>query len=175
MFAPAPQMSASSFNISHNGYQQFDSLNQVYIRIDSIDLGSFQSTNKATLKACIGSRKSFLPNVYEFHKNDILNHTWTFTFKNANRSSFIFALFKKRIFGGDHEVGEIEVRINAFQPNTVTTEEFILKSPNPNAVPAKVKLTIHVCENGAQEFDAPPSTSINNNFEIPHATTYLSK
>ena len=158
-----------------NGYQQLNDQTIVYLRIESVDLGSFQASNKATLKACVGSRKNFQTFPYEFHRNEKINHTWSFNFKNSNRSSVVIAIFKRRYFGGDHEVGEIEIRMNAFQLNTITTHEYTLQSPNPNAAPARIVVSIHVCDNGAPAFCAPETSKIAENFQIHHAATYLAK
>ena len=175
MFLPSSTYEALSNSTAPSGYQALNDSTQVYVRIDSIDLGSFQASNKATLKACVGSRKSFLPFSFEFHKNERIDHTWSFNFKNANRSSVVIAIFKRRYFGGDHEVGEIEIKMNAFELNTITTHDYVLQSPNPNAVPARVRVSIHVCDNGAPAFCAPETSKIAENFQIHHATTYLAK
>ena len=156
-----------------NGYQSIDRLIPIYIRLEGVNLGSYHASNHAVLKACIGSRKYFLPNAYEFHITDPVQHTWTCNFSNPDRSSFIIALFKRRLFGNDHEVGEIEIKVNAFEPNTVTTKEFELLSPNRFSTPARVRVSVHIAADGSSPFQAPLSTNIKDNFEIPHNKTYL--
>ena len=175
MFQPAVEYQLLNSSAINNGYKPFNDSTNVYVRIDGVDLGSFAASSKATLKACVGSRKSFIPFSFEFHKNERINHTWNFNFNNANRSSIVIAIFKRRYFGGDHEVGEIEIKMNAFELNAITTHEYVLQSPNPNAVPAKIRVSIHVCDNGAPAFCAPQTSKIGENFQIHHATTYLAK
>ena len=156
-------------------YHSLESVNQIYIKIDSLDIGSFPASEKAILKAYVGPRKAYLPFSFEFHKNQALDHIWNFNFKNADRSSFVIALFKKRYFGSDREIGEIEIKLNAFEFNKVTTHEFTLQSPNPNAVPAKIRVSVHLSDKCTVPFHAPVGQIAIKNFQILHAKTYLPK
>ena len=147
--------------------------NDIYIRIDNIDLGSFEVDSSSKLVACIGSRTSFRPFSVDFPASQKkVDHVWNFKFTNSQKSSFVLVLFKRRFFGQDKEIGEIEIKLNAFPANKVTKHEFVLRSPNPNAIPAKVTLSIHVCEDGSPQFKAPISDSIAPRYEILHRTTY---
>lgn len=157
---------------SDSSYQSLISDNEVYVRIDSIDTGSFPVKNDTKLIACIGSRHSFLPYSYEFKAGNNVNHVWNFTYKNQDRSSFVLVLFKRQLFGGDKEIGEIELKLNAFQTNAVTQHTFELHSPQKNAIPAKVTLSVHICEDGSERFNAPEAQSIQNQYEIVHKSTY---
>ena len=163
-------------NSAPYGYQSIDQQHEFYIRIDDIDLGSFAASDKANLKICIGPRKLFQNFSSEFHRFEIPQRTWAFQYKNADRASFVIALFKKRVFGRDSEIGEVELKLNAFQPNAVTQRTFTLHSPNSNAIPAKIVISVHANENGSGKFHAQKATAFNeNNFEIHHKKTYLPK
>ena len=84
-------------------------------------------------------------------------------------------IFKKRYFGSDREIGEIEIKLNAFEFNKVTTHEFTLQSPNPNAVPAKIRVSVHLSDKCTVPFHAPVGQIAIKNFQILHAKTYLPK
>ena len=159
-------------NTSNSSYQSLISDNEVYVRIDSINTGSFQVKNDTKLIACVGSRHSFLPYAHEFRAGSKVNHVWNFTYKNQDRSSFVLVLFKRQLFGGDKEIGEIELKLNAFQPNAVTQHTFVLHSPQKNSIPAKVTLSVHICEDGNEKFNAPEAATMHSQYESLHKTTY---
>lgn len=141
--------------------------NRVYVRIDDLSTGSFKLSNQSKLIACVGHRRNYKPYKYEFRANSKnIDKTWRFAYDNIETSSFVVVLFKKKTFGSNKEIGEIELRAAAFQPNTIVTEEFTLISPDSNAIPAKVTLSVHVSENGAKEFKAPKSGLLFSNAVI---------
>ena len=135
----------------------------VYVKIDSYSLGSFAASESATIKAAVTTRQMIklgLIDYVSFHKAESINHTWSFHYRNKQKSSFIILLAKQRIFGGNKEIGEIELKLDAFDTNKVTTHEFELRSPSQADIPAKVKLSIHVCEDESPQFVAQQSNNI---------------
>ena len=166
----------SFINSKFASYLSQETHNQVYVRINSIDTGSFKIEKDSRLLACIGSRKTFRNLPFEFSAGDSakLQKEWSFSYKNAQRSSIVFVLYKKNFFGTDQEIGEIEIKLNAMNCNRITTHEFVLRSPDKNAIPARVSLSIHLCENGCKAFTAPEGDKIRSDFEIIHKETYSS-
>ena len=165
----------SFINSKFASFLSQDNGKQVFIKINSVDTGSFKVQKDTKLVACVGSRKTFPNCRYEFsagnHTN--LNKVWSFTYKNAQRSSLVFVLYKgKTFFGNDQEIGEIEIKLSALACNRVTTHEFVLRSPDKNAIPARVSLSIHVSENGCKAFTAPAGDKIRSDFEIIHKETF---
>ena len=147
--------------------------NDIFLRIDNIDLGSFETEPNSKIVVCLGSR-----NLYRPYSIDIpatqkkLDKVWNFKYSNFSKSSFVLALYKRKFFGQDKEIGQIEIKLDAFPINRVTKHEFVLRSPNPNAIPPKVTLSIHVCEDGSPQFKAPESDNINPRFEILPRKSY---
>ena len=143
-----------------SGYQSFNEQNTVYLRVDSIDLGSFKASSKAHLRVCIGSRREYSQQGFDFHRNERIPHQWEFEFRNADRSSFVIALYKKRVFGGDSEIGKAEIKLNDFEANAVTTKTVTLQSQQFNSVPATITISVHRDENGSPAFQAPMGKSL---------------
>ena len=171
-----------NFDFSFKGNNSFDqkqNVGHVYVKVESVSIGSFNASDKATLKMCLTTRRAlkmgFHEYCHEFHKNEKVDHTWSFTYKNKQHSSFVLLLFKRRYFGGDREIGEIELKLDAFATNSVTTHEFVLRSPNENAIPARVTLSVHLSENGSENFNAPQMNILSDKYEVRRKTTFHSK
>ena len=162
-------------NSKFASYLSQDNGKQVFVKINSVDTGSFKVEKDTKLVACVGSRKTFQNSRYEFSAGNSRNvqKVWSFTYKNAQRSSMVFVLYKKKsFFGVDQEIGEIEIKLSALACNRVTVHEFVLRSPDKNAIPARVSLSIHVSENGCKAFTAPEGDKIRSDFEIIHKETF---
>ena len=141
--------------------------NDIYLRIDNIDLGSFEVESNSKIVVCLGSRTSYRPYAVDIPATQKrVDKVWNFKYSNFSKSSFVLALFKRKFFGQDKEIGQIEIKLDAFPINKVTRHEFVLRSPNPNAIPPKVTLSIHVCEDGSPQFKAPVTDSVSPRFEI---------
>ncbi|EAY13654.1 hypothetical protein TVAG_387950 [Trichomonas vaginalis G3] len=147
--------------------------NRAYIRVDGADTGSYKTNGKTTLVARVGPRNNFMNHAAEFSEKGFPTQTWEFKYNDPSRSSFVVVLFKKHIFGGDEEIGEVELRLSAFEPNTVVSQEFTLLSPRNQSVPAHVKLSVHLSEDGSCPFCAPFGGKLMANAEIPHKKTYF--
>ena len=154
-------------------YMPLISGNYAYIRVDGVSTGSFHTSGKTTLVARVGPRSSFMGHAAEFNEKNHPNKTWEFRYNDPARSSFVLVLFKKHLFGGDEEIGEVELRLSAFEPNTVVSEEFTLKSPHNMPVPARARISVHLSEDGSSAFCAPAGGKILANPEIPHKATYF--
>lgn len=145
-----------------------------YVRIDAVDTGSFPGlTAKSELVARVGPRANFMGYSFDFPVKEHPNHIWDFKYNDAHRSSIVVCIFKKKIIGGDEEIGEIELKLGSYEPNTVITKDYTLKSPNSKYIPARVRISFHLSENGAPAFSAPQGGKLLSNPEIPHATTYF--
>ena len=163
--APAelPQFKAKhAIENSANGYVCLsEDETQIFIRVESLDIGSYPASNKADIMVCIGPRKHYMDFAYNMKKNEInVPHTWTFYSKNPATASFVIAVFKKRYFGVNSEIGQVELRLKSFQPNTVTTKDFTLNSAqgSGNSYPARIRVSVHINSNGSTAFNAPPAT-----------------
>ncbi|EAY01097.1 hypothetical protein TVAG_442080 [Trichomonas vaginalis G3] len=131
---------------------------KLYIQIRSIEMGTYAATYKAELVLCVGNPMYFRDYPYKFkasQKHDI-NHTWTFNIVHEGTGNFLIVLYKHHLLG-NKEIGQIQFSLAGFPPNTVVTQKFVMQSANPNAFPAVVEADIHVCENGAPAFHAPPA------------------
>ena len=155
------------------GYQTLDDNGKVYVRIDSIDFGTFRASPQANIVAYVGSRSAFRLRPYQFKRGESpYKNVWSFSYKNARKSTFVVALYKHRYTKSDSEIGEIELRISGFQLNCVTTQQFTMKSPQFGGAPPQIRLTVHVAEDGAPPFQAPPAQQISPNIEVPHMGCY---
>ena len=162
-------------NIKNSNSQTSNkSTGQVFGRIESVNPGSINIKKDTTLTATVTTRKFLrmgVPQYTEkFKLNKPLKNTWSFDFKNKERSSFIILIMKKKLFG-EKEIEEIELNLDAFETNCVTTQEFTLHSPKTNVDPPRVRITVHVSENGMKDFFAPKSKTIKNNYQITHCQT----
>ena len=165
-----------------------------YIRIGEISTGDYRCSNESELVLFVGPAKLFKPprvldseigeaeiaeevlvHDLEFKfptKNrNFVDHIWKFHFHEEEHSSFVVVLYKHH-FLGDSEIGEIELSLKAFQPNTVVSDVFTLLGPNRDWEPAKMRITVHIDENGAQPFSAPEGLLFSDIAEIPHKKTY---
>ena len=160
------QQALANSNVNSIGYKSFgEEETEIFVKVLSVDIGSFPASNKADLKVCIGPRRHYLDFAYDMKKHETnVPHTWTFYSKNSEKSSFVIALFKKRYFGINSEIGKVELKVGSFEPNTVTTREFTLVPPNGNKYSsdvARIRVSVHINKNGSPAFSAPQST-INN-------------
>ena len=94
-----------------------------YIRLDKFDLGNFNVDYGAKIVASVGTRSSLLRNAKDF---DFLDKNpqkvWELRYHNPNTTSFIFTLAKKRIFGGDIPIGEVELKLSNFETNKIAKQ-----------------------------------------------------
>ena len=137
--------------------------NRIYIRIENIDYDSFKISNKASVMAFAGSRKHFRKHPYKFNVSETApQHVWSFRYDDVSKTSFVLVLYKYRILGADEEIGQVEINLKGFKPNTVTTHEFNLFCPEKNISP-KVTISIHINQDGSEPFTAPQCNNIPNN------------
>ena len=160
----------------YSGYTkcQNTSTGKVFVRIESINPGSCNLPSNATLTATVTTRKFLrlgIPQYIEkFKQNQKPNHVWSFGFSDKERSSFIILLMQKKFFT-EKEIGEIELNLDAFESNCVTTHEFTLHTPQTNVEPPRIRVTVHVSQDGCENFKAPQSNTLKDNFEIQHLKT----
>ena len=147
--------------------------NRAYIRVDGVNTGSFKTSGKTTLVARVGPRNSFMNRAAEFTEKGFPSKTWEFKYNDPSKASFVLLISKKHMFGGDEEIGEVELKLSAFEPNTVVSQEFKLLSPRNQSVPASVRLSVHLSEDGSCPFCAPFGGKLLANAEIPHKKTYF--
>ena len=155
------------------GYKPIDQKTPINIRLDGVNLSNVKASSNATFKVCIGSRKVLGFNSCEFHKNDRLNHKWSFDFTNPDRASFVIAVFKKSFFGRDQKLGQVEVMVNEFAANQVETREYTLHSNNVYGPEIKVRLTVHVSKDGSPAFEPIQSKWMNNCIEYVGESSLL--
>lgn len=165
--------------LNNNGYFNIDNNpindgHRAYIRIDSIETGSFPVKSDTKLLVMVGPRTSFMLHQKEFTPKRIPVISWDYKYNNASKSSFVFALFKKRIFGGNEEIGEVELKLSGFEKNKVVTQDYYLQTPNNKYYNVKVRISIHCDENGSFPFMAPQDGKLIANPVIIHQKTYSS-
>lgn len=136
--------------IGHNAMQK-----NIYIRVEGVDAGTFPIDAKSEYVACVGPRATYRQHKCDFPVGGKPNNVWNFRYTDAYRSSFFVALYKKRIFGGDILIGELELNVAQFKPNVITTQIVTLKSAEIKYLPPRVRISVHISENGAQKFCAP--------------------
>ncbi|EAY12238.1 hypothetical protein TVAG_027910 [Trichomonas vaginalis G3] len=128
----------------------------VYIRLEKFDLGNFNVDYGSKIVASVGTKSSLLRNAKAFDSMEKYpQKVWEVRYHNQNTTSFIFSLAKKRIFGGDIPIGEVELKISNFEVNTVAKCDCKLKNIANRRLNATATLSVHVCENGAASFNAP--------------------
>ena len=145
------------------GIKQQINKKQVFIKINEINL--LNNSNNKNVNAFIGSRKAFKAGISTIESD--LSKTWSFTYSNKERSSFVLALYdQKSIFGTSKLLGEIEIKLSSFKSNSVTKNTFLLRSLDRNSEPILVTLLLHLNENNSKAFQAPESNILNYEYEI---------
>ena len=154
--------------MSYQGYQSFNDNGDVYIKINHVDYGNFKASSHANITAYVGPRATFKNHPAGFTRSTFSpDEVWHFQYINARKASFVFALFKHRLFKPDSLIGEIELKISGFKHNCVTTTDFTLNCPGCS-IPATVTLMVHVCDNGAPPFSAPNVNTVDTNAVLVH-------
>ena len=135
------------------------SANKFHVKIAHIDYGRYLVNKDDTLCVCVGSRKGFMNNKFLFNVSDKrIKKVWSFDYTDPRKSSFVVALFKSKMFGKDEEIGQIELKINGFKPNVVTTYTFPINATSTD--PPRVTIVVHRSEDGCDPFDAPDDDTV---------------
>ena len=128
--------------------------NYLNVNISSVDLGSLDLKPRDMLVVCIGTRKN--PYVYrrEFlvSERHSLNQTFTFKVNHLDTASFVVMLMRRQYFAGDKEIGEINLKVDAFEMDAVVTHTFELDTPQFYPVRPKIKLGVHLNSTTTQPF-----------------------
>lgn len=108
-----------------------------------------------------------IANAKEFNLSDKrVSKIWEQRYTNPNKSSFVVSIFKKRMYGCDIKIGEVELKVSGFERDTVVTHEFKLHNGKIRGNQPTVTISVHVSENGAAPFEAPNDGKIVSNVEI---------
>ncbi|EAX89110.1 hypothetical protein TVAG_009440 [Trichomonas vaginalis G3] len=155
-------------------YMPLVSGNYAYIRVDGVSTRQLPiQAARQQIVARVDPRSLLTVHVTKFTEMSHPNKTWEFRYNDPARSSLVLVLFQKHLFGGEEEISEVELRLSAFEPNTVVSEEFTLKSPHNMPVPARARISVHLSEDGSSAFCALAGGNILANPEIPHKATYF--
>ena len=134
----------------------------VYLNVNvaSVDLGSLSLKPKDTLVVCLGTRKNPYTYKQEFPVSDrhCLNASFTFRVNHPETANFVVLLMKRQLISGDKEIGEVNLKVDAFEMDTVITHTFELDTPQSQASKPKVKLDVHLNSTSAQPFFATQGT-----------------
>ena len=146
---------------------------RAYIKISNIELGDYPCSDNSELILSVGPHNKFQDNEVKFPTRDrgFFENTWHFAFTREERSAFVVVLYKHHL-PINREIGEIELRLDAFQPNTVVSDVFALTGTEKDWMPAKLRITVHVDENGAPPFSAPEGFEFPDKAEVKHKKTY---
>ena len=159
---------------SNKGYSLMKNTSRIFVKIESIDYDTFQISNKASVIACVGSRKHFRDNSVQFSSSEHApNKVWSFAYDNLAKTSFVLVLYKYRLLHSDKLIGQIELNLKGLKPDTVTTHTFTLRSPTQGISP-KVTLSIHVAQDSFEPFVAPQYNNIPRNIEMTSAPFFES-
>ena len=147
---------------------------KVYISVDSVEYNdeSSDSTNDNLIVAITSRNKikeCSLDDLMKYSGNKPSSkHVWQFKYKDIYHSSFVVILTECKDNQQFNVIGGIEIKLEAFQHNIVTKHKFVLRSRNRNLTPASITLSVHICDNGAKQFDAPEIHKITDDYEIFH-------
>lgn len=131
----------------------------VYVRLDEYDTGSFLIKDKNTVISSVGQKmqaRDFPVKIPGSNKKP--GQVWTII---PTYPTFTVVLLKRRKFWPNDQIGEIELPIADFAENKVVTKEYNLKAFQSRDKPAKVRLSVHVDNDGALPFR--PGTAPANN------------
>lgn len=143
-----------------------------YVRVEAVDPGNIPFKQDTKFIIGVGPRTSVRLHPAEFNIKTTPSNVWNFPYNNANTSSFVISLLKKKNFGGNEGIGEVELRLSSFEPNKVTTQDFYLQTPNNKYYNVKVKISVHICENGSYPFMAQANGKLMSNPIIEQRYTY---
>ena len=135
---------------------------RAFIKINSIN------TNTEELVTFIGSRKGYIH--FPATDKNITQHVWNFTYTGKKSASFVVAIAHKQTNNNSRRtLGKLEIRLDAFKSNFITTHTFTLRPSDRNSEPIQVNLSVHLNEDGSKVFSAPQSNIIRDDFEILHS------
>lgn len=128
---------------------------KVFIKVDSIDWGSYQTKKTHSYTICVGPKLSYMPYAYEFKDNGKpIPKVWEFWYNHYSSSKFVIALFKNNLILDNDLLGFADIKLSNFTKDTVSSAVFTLQSQTLQLEnPITVKVMVHVCENGAIAFD----------------------
>ena len=138
---------------------------RISIKIDSIDTGCYPSRDSTKLIACVGPKDSYTNYPCQFTLADGVHRMWSFTYLNREKSSFVVAIYKKKFFQHNMEIGKIEIPLSSIELYNTTQQEYKIPVRNFSGEPITIKLTIEKAENNLTEigsqisFSAPASVS----------------
>lgn len=147
-------------------------VNTAYVRVEAVQPGNVPVKQDTKFIIGVGPRTSVKLHPEEFTVKSAPTNVWDFQYNNVNTSSFVISLLKKKNFGGNEIIGEVELRLSAFESNKMTTQEFYLQTPNNKYYNVKVKISVHLCENGSMPFMCETNGKMASNPIIEQRYTY---
>lgn len=152
-----------------NQFSRLIDSNMVYISVTGIDLSAYELKPKDTIVLCVGARRNptlFKQEMSYSERNQLENFS-QFRVTDPERTSFMVIILKRRIFGGDVELGEIHLRCAAFELDSVVSHTFDLDTPKFQTVKPKISLDVHIDTTSGQPFYAPPG-QLSDDYKISH-------
>lgn len=130
----------------------------IFLHISNVDFGDFPTNSRESYVAYAGSKKNVMSHPHNFNRSNKNRSTyyWTFNVTNIEKAYIRFTIFKKRLFASKEIVGDLYLRLVHFEPNTVVSHSFDLKTEHNYHVPPSVCLDIHIDNIGVAPFYAPP-------------------
>ena len=103
--------------------------NKVYIKVEHIDYGSFRVDSSTQIIFKLGSRSTYQKsNDSSYVSYRVPNHVWSLGYKDAMKALFIIGMSKYKFIGKNEEICEIELSLNGFHENHVTTHTFEMRT-----------------------------------------------
>ena len=143
----------------------------VFLRVESLNYDRDLTLTPEGLVICVGPRKTYFyhdHNIGDGNNTKSYNKVWNYKYLNSNHSTFVIAIYRAGKINPGYELADIELKLNAFQPNNVTRHSFMLRQKDRNMKPFQITLSIHLSEDGKTEFDAPICHKIRDDYEVIH-------
>ena len=130
----------------------------VRISIDSIDTGCYQTKDSTKLIACIGPKDNYRDYPCLFTKSDGAHRTWSYTYTDPEKSSFVVAIYKKKNYNINYDIGQIEIPISSIDFSKAVKNTYQIPVKFHTGDPLSICLSIEKVEPENNQLNRVPST-----------------
>ena len=114
-----------------SSFQKLINESQLKISVDSVDIQGFGVKDKTCLSILVGPRNNNKGFFSEFNYGEKKpNRSWSFTFSNPQRSSFVVELYKYNLIFKNELLGKAEIKVADIPGNGQSSKQILLRTPS---------------------------------------------
>ena len=130
----------------------------IRIAIDSVDTGCYKTKDSTKLIACIGPKDKYRDYPCLFTKSEGAHRTWSYTYTNPEKSSFVVALYKKKNYDINYDIGQIEIPVSSIDFSKTAQATYKIPVKFHKGEPLSINLSIEKVEQDLDQLNKIPST-----------------